>query len=239
MCAYELSPVWEKIEHNILAMNVLIIKNGRCKTYVDQILHQIDNSINCTIVMASELDGIKLPDGVIILGGTVSVLDLDTDKNLQMVIEFIGRCDECKVPVLGICLGCQLIAKYFDCQIGKNDRPICGFKKEILVHDQDELSKIIHKNRDYYISFHWDYIIPSGHVSIHATYEEYPYYIRKDNFIGIQFHPDVVDHNFEKFLKCFNLSELERQTISGYYNANKENILQSSKELFEYWVNHV
>ena len=99
-------------------INILIIKNGRCRTYVPDIINRISDNIDTTVIHSDQIADInRVYDAVIILGGIVSVRDLDTSKNLQNVIEYISECDNAHTPVLGICLGCQLIAKYLGMNI--------------------------------------------------------------------------------------------------------------------------
>ncbi|MBN2330059.1 MAG: type 1 glutamine amidotransferase [Candidatus Omnitrophica bacterium] len=63
---------------------------------------------------------------IIVLGGPMNV---DDENRFPYLIEeksFIRRCVEDSVPVLGICLGAQLLARVFDAQVYKNQHSELG-----------------------------------------------------------------------------------------------------------------
>lgn len=218
--------------------NVLIIKNGKCKTYVDTIIELIDSSINTNVIHCSKINNISyIPDCVIILGGTVSVRNLELNINLQNVLNYIGVCNNSSIPVLGICLGCQLIAKYLGSNIKKAHTPIHGFKNIKINNnvDFDDICKCIIKNNKYYISLHEDYIDASDNINVMATCGEYPYYIKNKTLYGVQFHPDIVEDNVKKFAKCFGIDFNDRVSIKEYFVNNKTNIVTASQDLFKAW----
>ena len=216
-------------------MNILIIKNGKCKTYIDMLINNFDIKINTTIIHNSQLDNLDiLPDGVIILGGIISAIQ--NNKNLDKILKLLNICENENIPVLGICLGCQLIAKYLGCEIKKAPYPIIGFKNIKILDENDTISKCIYKYNKYYLSLHQDYIIPTNELEVKAIYKDYPYYIKKNNFYGLQFHPDILEDNFGKFLKCFGVIDKNKEVISNYYNTNKNSIYAASIEILQIWI---
>ena len=219
-------------------MKILIIKNGKCKTFINKIIKNIDSNIVFEIVQNIDLDKIiYLPDAVIILGGMISVIDLNKDIKLQKVINFIEVCEKQNIPVLGICLGCQLIAKYFGCKIEKNSKPVYGFQ-DIQILESDNISEIIRRNNFLYLSLHNDHIVESKNIKIMAISNSYPYYIKKNMFIGLQFHPDVIADNIDNFMKCF-CPDKDKKNISNYFSINKEKIFNASLELFREWIKNL
>ena len=57
--------------------NVLIIKNGKCKTYIENIIKLININTNVNIIHCSKIKSINYsPDYVIILGGITSVREI-------------------------------------------------------------------------------------------------------------------------------------------------------------------
>ncbi len=66
-------------------------------------------------------------DGLIILGGPMNVDQVREYPNLLTEIELIKRAFENKTPVLGICLGSQLLAKALGADIKKNKKLEIGW----------------------------------------------------------------------------------------------------------------
>jgi GMP synthase (glutamine-hydrolysing) len=59
-------------------------------------------------------------DGLIVLGGPMCVSQMDSHPHLQTEINAIHQAMELRMPVLGICLGAQLIATALGAKVHKN-----------------------------------------------------------------------------------------------------------------------
>jgi GMP synthase-like glutamine amidotransferase len=66
-------------------------------------------------------------DGLIVLGGPMSVNDVDLYPWLKREIRFIADTIAVGKPVLGICLGAQLIAKAMGASVYKNEHKEIGW----------------------------------------------------------------------------------------------------------------
>ncbi len=71
------------------------------------------------------LDGV---DGLIVLGGPQNVTDIASYPWMQEEARFIARCHAAELPVIGICLGAQLIAHALGGTVGFRDKPLVGFE---------------------------------------------------------------------------------------------------------------
>lgn len=229
-------------------MNILIIKNGKCKTYMNKILEKLCDNICCLTLHHSELGGDEEMekidankfDGIIILGGMVSVRDIDTHNHLQNVMKVIREADKSSIPLLGICLGCQLIGKYCGSEIIKLDKPVCGFKDIVIKPGyDDDIIKCIQNNNKMFISLHQDVIIPTKELNVLATSNGHPYYIKYNTLTGVQFHPDIVEANFCKFVKCFGKDFEKHPHIKEYYEKHKEKITHASMQILGIWLKSI
>jgi GMP synthase (glutamine-hydrolysing) len=68
---------------------------------------------------------IKQPGAVIILGGPASAND--SSPHIENLLEFTRKCLELQIPVLGICLGLQVLVKASGGKVLKNSEPEIGF----------------------------------------------------------------------------------------------------------------
>lgn len=72
----------------------------------------------------TDLDNIQ---GLIILGGPQNVTDIANYPWMQAEAELIRKAHAANLPVIGICLGAQLIAHALGGQVGPREKPAVGF----------------------------------------------------------------------------------------------------------------
>lgn len=82
------------------------------------------NPGNAARGVPSDLDNIE---GLVILGGAPNVIDIAQYQWMQEEVAFIKRCHEAQLPVIGICLGAQLIAHALGGSVGPRTSPLLGF----------------------------------------------------------------------------------------------------------------
>ena len=84
----------------------------------------------------SDLDDVL---GIVILGGEQNVTDIARYPWMQQQAALIRTAHAANVPVVGICLGAQLIAHALGGTVGPKDTPDCGFSMmDITVPGQTE-----------------------------------------------------------------------------------------------------
>lgn len=127
-------------------------------------------------------------DAYIYSGGPISLLDDNEYKYINRVKKFTLSIDK---PILGICLGCQIIAESFGGIISEASELEVGFKRIFV--DSDSLLK----KDSYFFNYHWDYIskLPKD-FKCYAHSNICRYHIIKHknkNIWGVQFHPEIDD----------------------------------------------
>lgn len=174
---------------------ILVIQNGYLTPCIQEYLNE-----ECHIIKSFESNvsniSLDIYSIIIILGGYQSVIDLASYPYLVNVINLIIKCLEINKPILGICLGCQLIARALGCEIRSTGKLNIGYDTKIM-----SCEKIFRS--------HIDYIIPNDLIEVLEYFEEIPYlYKHKNHVYGIQCHPDmgplcvkkyVSDDNIQKF----------------------------------------
>jgi GMP synthase-like glutamine amidotransferase len=132
-------------------------------------------------------------DGVIILGGGMSVNDEEQFSWIKAECEFIRQVVKKEIPLLGICLGAQMIAKAHGALVKKNDTPELGWS-EISPTEfaKNEKFYVIKKNLAAYQWHDETFEIPFGAIrlSFSAACINQAYKLGK-NCYGIQYHPET------------------------------------------------
>jgi len=171
--------------------------------------------IGHTAVVTDNADEIKNADKVIFpgVGEASTAMNYLKDRNLDKLICSLTQ------QVLGICLGMQLMCKYSEendteC-LGIFDETVRKFKVESLklkvpqigwnsIYDlKTDLFKNVPENS--YCYFVHGYYASSGEHTIATTDYVQPYSsaLRKNNFYGVQFHPEKSATAGERILSNF------------------------------------
>jgi GMP synthase-like glutamine amidotransferase len=135
----------------------------------------------------------KLPDKnyslVVILGAPESAND--DLPYLQAEQKLIKKTVDDNMPVLGICLGSQLIAKTFGGKVYSGSKKEIGFYHDLRI---DNSSKLFSGFTNPFTVFHWHgdtFDLPEGAVKL-AHSENYPNQAFQINSaVGLQFHLEV------------------------------------------------
>jgi len=174
----------------------------------------------------NDIPNISIKDlfGLIILGGPMNVYETDRYPYLEMEDRLIKQAIERDVPILGICLGAQLIAKALGARVIKNKEKEIGWYSIGITKEgnKDKLFKHFHSEE---IVFQWRgdrFEIPKGGVHLTGspicTNQAFRY---GSNVYGLQFHIEVTA---EMILEWLNVPENQNEIMSLEGNINPEAI---------------
>jgi GMP synthase (glutamine-hydrolysing) len=188
--------------------------------------------------------------GLIILGGPMNVDQVDQHKHLITEINLIQEAVDRGLPVLGICLGAQLIAKALGSEVKKNREVEIGWYDVSPTEDGREDPLISHfRNTERIFQWHGDtFSIP--HRAVHlassplCSNQAFRY---NGNVYGFQFHLEVDRKMIERWLRVpHNREEIERTKGKvDPQNIRKETVLsidrleQLSKIVFGEFIRHL
>lgn len=163
---------------------------------------------------------------VVILGAPESANDdLEYLKNEMKLIKRYAQKEK---PVLGICLGSQLIAKTFGAKVYAGPRKEIGFYNDVAVDDSELFSGL----QNPLTVFHWHgdtFTLPDNATrlahSIH--YENQAFVI--GSAVGIQFHLEVdepmiklwLDKTQEKLVPYINFDNIRNEIPNTLPTVNK------------------
>jgi glutamine amidotransferase len=191
-------------------MNVVLIKYNAGN--IQSVLYALER-IGVTAKVTDDHDEIRAADKVLFpgVGEAFSAMQSLKEKNLDKVIK------ELKQPVLGICVGLQLLCKHseerdtqglgiFDVNVKKF--PQAGWKipqigwNDIYNLQTDLFMGVMENSYVYFV--HSYYAELSEWTIATADYTlEYSAALQKDNFYGVQFHTEKSAEVGEKILKNF------------------------------------
>ena len=193
-------------------MNIAIIKYNAGN--IRSVLYALER-IGFNAIVTDNADEIRTADKVIFpgVGEASTAMNYLKDRNLDKLICSLTQ------PVLGICLGMQLMCKYSeendtDC-LGIFDEDVKKFKVESLTlkipqigwNSIYDLKTDVFKNvaENSYCYFVHGYYAAKGEHTIAITDYVQPYSsaLRKNNFYGVQFHPEKSATAGEHILKNF------------------------------------
>ena len=134
-------------------------------------------------------------DGIVVLGGGMNVDEADRRPYLRAEIELLAGSLRRGQPVLGICLGAQLLASAAGASVHRARRPEIGWR-EVELCSAAAADHVVGALPRRFTAFQWHsyaFEIPFGAVEL-ARNEVCPQAFRIGECAwGVQFHPEVTD----------------------------------------------
>jgi imidazole glycerol-phosphate synthase subunit HisH len=193
-------------------MNLVIIKYNAGN--IQSVLYALER-IGKEALVTDDHEQIRAADKVIFpgVGEASSAMRYLNERQLDTVIKDLRQ------PVLGICLGMQLMCNYSE----ENDTPCLGiFEEKVKLFTPDDAklkvpqigwnniynlqTKLFQDLSDntYCYFVHGYYAALGGHTIATADYvQPYSAGLHRDNFYGVQFHPEKSAQAGEKIIKNF------------------------------------
>jgi GMP synthase (glutamine-hydrolysing) len=167
---------------------------------------------------------------IVILGGYMSVYENLPYLNKEQ--ELIRNAKQHQVPLLGICLGSQLIAQALDGRVYKAEQKEIGwFDVTINNEGMNDIFKGIANNNMKVFQWHGDtYELPNS-ATLLASSDLYPQAFRIDNTIGILFHLEVTPEMIQKWIDNYG-PEMKEAGVTA------DVILNGKKAEFESLANN-
>ncbi len=170
--------------------DVLLIQNTTSEGsgYLGKLL--TDDGFDITSVNAKHE---KIPEKrfslVVILGAPQSANDdlLYLREEQKLIKNYVQN----DLPVLGICLGSQLIAKTFGAKVYKGPKKEIGFYHDLMISNN---SKLFHGFKNPFSVFHWHgdtFDLPVGATRLVLSKNYSNQAFQYKSAIGLQFHLEV------------------------------------------------
>jgi GMP synthase (glutamine-hydrolysing) len=186
----------------------------------------LDSFSDVSVLVRNILDepkGTSLPDpttirGAIFMGGPMSVNDAETLVPLADEIAWLQRAVAIEVPILGICLGAQLLAKAAGATITAAPRPEIGVSPVEITDPHDPLVAPLTPSAH---AMHWhgeQLTLPEGAVKLaHSAQTEVQAFRLGNSAWGMLFHLEVDDELLDIWLAEPSMAlEAERALGNDY-----------------------
>lgn len=143
-------------------------------------------------------------DGLVVLGGPMSVDDTAAHPHLAAELELLGEAIGRGMPVLGICLGAQLIARALGAWVGRNGEKEIGWY-DVRPTPEARADPLLRHFGPCERIFQWHsdaFELPEGAVHLASSagcaHQAFRY---RDSVYGFQFHLEVDERLIQRWLR--------------------------------------
>ncbi len=156
----------------------------------------LDAFRSLSVKIVDPLDGDPLPcpseiSGVLAMGGPMNVDETDRHPALAIEREWLAEAVRRDIPILGICLGAQLLARALGAWVGPGERPEIGFAPIEVLDPTDPIlgglapaAKVLHWHGDVFD-------LPRGAQLLAFSAQTENQAFRVGNSWGLLFHPEA------------------------------------------------
>lgn len=195
-------------------------------------------------------DGESPPDtdevsGVVSLGGAMSAFEEQEYPFLADQKRYLAACVEADVPVLGICLGCQLLADALGGRAYRADAAevVLGPVEATPAGQGDSVVAALAGRA--VIRFHQDtFDLPPG-AEVLATGGGFPQAFRVGSALGIQPHPEVTPEIFGEWVAMGSAREIafrsgtDPDALRNEFVAAGAEVAATAAAVFDAWLDEV
>jgi GMP synthase (glutamine-hydrolysing) len=147
------------------------------------------------------LPSLEEVDGIVAMGGPMGAVDTEAHPQLAAEVDLLAAAVERQIPVLGICLGAQLLARALGAEVRPGPRREIGFAS-IRVTDPDD--PLIGALAPEATVLHWHgdvFDLPEGARSLASSPVTDHQAFRYGNAWGVLFHPEADAAMLEEWLR--------------------------------------
>ncbi|MEO0349566.1 MAG: type 1 glutamine amidotransferase [Cyanobacteria bacterium P01_A01_bin.15] len=182
--------------------------------------------------------------GLIILGGYMNAHEDDQHPHLKQVVELIHRFYAENKPIMGVCLGAQLIARAFGSQVYPHSKPELGFSPLRVIEPLATEPWLQNCPADLHImQWHFDTFDLPRQATLLMTNDicQHQAYCIGANIYGFQFHLEVTPAIIEDWLAAksdwidTHYPNLDRQ-IQAQIQAHADGAAAFAGQVAQAWI---
>lgn len=181
------------------------------------------HSVNCTrLYMDDAFPAIEQIDMLIVMGGPMSVNDYDEYPWLKNEKEFIKKCIDNEIVVLGVCLGAQLIANVLGAAVSANTDKEIGWYP--IKRNDSYASSLKGLLPDAVEVLHWHgdtFELPESASLLYTSAAcRNQAFVVNNTIIGLQFHLEIEQAELTELIR--NCAD---ELVSGRWIQTEEELL--------------
>jgi GMP synthase-like glutamine amidotransferase len=198
---------------------------GSIESWLVNAGYEISNTLLYSSAVFPDIESI---DFLVVMGGPMSVNDEAEYPWLAQEKDFIKQAIDLGIPVLGICLGAQLIADTMGAKVFPNTVKEIGWFPITAVNSEASSTFQFPKEIDV---FHWHgetFSLPEGAVQIAKSQgcENQAFQLGR-NVIGLQFHLETTPVSAQALV-----TNCRDELVAGEYIQSETEILAAVKESY-------
>lgn len=223
-------------------MRVLVVTHGPEITagWLEYALEEVGAETDYVDLALGEVVNGRRYDKVIVLGGHMGAYDTAEHQWLVDEKEFLQRTLAEGTPILGVCLGAQLLAEVAGGAAYRSPTVEAGFVTIVstAVGERDATVAAIDGP---VVAWHHDtFDLPPG-AELLATTDSYPHAFRVGSALGVQFHPEVTPEMFDEWIATTGTAELEEAGLdpgafAARLDAERERLRAQAVRFFRTWL---
>ena len=180
-------------------------------------------------------------DALIIMGGPMSVNDKEKYSFIKKEIELVKNYIKNNKPILGICLGSQIIASALGSKIYKNSKMELGWHNVNLLGSDDYLFKGID---DQFLAFHWHgdvFSLPNKSKKLASSnLTKLQAFNYNNNRYGLLFHLEINEQIINNLVDLFEndliQESLKKEIVLNNLKKNLTEVNNTGRIIFNRWL---
>lgn len=170
--------------------------------------------------------------GLILLGGPMGVYEVNKYPHLKEELRLIEEALKNELPILGICLGAQLIAHALGASVRRHANEVGWHQVNLTRDGKSNPLFSCYDSSEHLFQLHMDtFDLPQGvtHLARSNTCESQAFSYGK-NVYGLQFHLEVDKDMVHRWLK---IPAIQKTFLHPNVGAMSQNILKDTEQLMD------
>ncbi|MBI3311945.1 MAG: type 1 glutamine amidotransferase [Candidatus Omnitrophica bacterium] len=181
--------------------------------------------------------------GLIVMGGPMGVHDRNRMLFLKEELNLIESALKAGKPILGVCLGSQLLAHALGARVSRADRKEIGWHL-VRLTEEGKADPLFSGVESSFFAMHWHgdvFNLPTGAVPL-AFSEQTPLQAFRHgrNAYGLLFHLEITENIIREMIRTFS-DELSEENLDGGWLLEKEEehrvpLERIGEKVFGHWT---